>query len=200
MKSLVNHVMEIERRQERNIDWFYYELKNSKHFESVCENGIWANAFLDSAEIFDCFGLAYYVRLYKMSCKTTKQHHLEALNSISPLLMLKDVKALTCSNKEYLWYLRNSILPFRYSGFDDEYQAFLSVSPDKIVGIACSLYDMARKNEALFKKNLSSLSEMITFMEKSSLDLPIFVHSRVCGMFTHEVDKDSILYLNRKLN
>ena len=59
---------------------------------------------------------------------------------------------------------------------------------------------MAKENEGLFLKNISYLSEMITFMERESMDLPIYDHSRMCGMFTHEVDKESVLYLNRKLN
>ncbi len=200
MRSLVSEVMGMEKRQERNIDWFYYNLKNPEHFESVCQNGIWANACLTSKEIFDYHGLAYYIRLYKAVSHFDKKNHYDTLASISPLLMLKDVKVLPCHNKAYLRQLRNSILPFRYSCYEDEYQAFLSIDSKKIIGIECALYDMVKENEGLFLKNLSYLSEMITFMERESMDLPIYDHSRMCGMFTHEVDKESVLYLNRKLN
>lgn len=37
-------------------------------------------------------------------------------------------------------------------------------------------------------------------MESENIELPVYDNSRMMGTHTHEVDKDSILYLSRKLN
>ncbi len=200
MKSLVNQVMEIEKRQKRSIDWFYYQLKNPEHFKFIYQNGIVSKKKIRQVVNFDYNDYDYYVRLYQFYGSRQINDYFTDLASFSPLLIVDHVTALRCQNKAYLKWLNNSFLPFRYSEYEDEYQAFGTISFEKIIGITCNLYNMALKDESLFLKNLKDLVEMITFMENESIDLPIYDHSRICGRVTHTVDKKSILYLRRNLN
>lgn len=91
---------------------------------------------------------------------------------------------------EYPISCTSTFLPFRVSGYDDEYQKFLKVSPEHILGIKYNLLTDCERNAIQLKKELLTLKAMINDLKNQKIDLPIIDASA-----SRRLNKEKILAL-----
>lgn len=108
-----------------------------------------------------------------------------------PKFIINNVFALK-TNKENFKEFSETILPFRTSCYDDEYQVFLKINKSKIIAIEYSLYYLLETNENFLKEELDFLKKMIICLEKNSLSIPIYDLST-----NRQINKSKILSLKK---
>lgn len=190
----LNEIEKIETRNiVKNLDWFYHGF-DFGNIAKIMENGILAKKYLDfSSPNFGANG-KHYISLSKDTNRVFTAFR--QYNQMVPMIIVDNVKAIKCRKNILYEWLRFTLLPFRYSSWDDEYQVYSKILPDKFVGIECVLYDWAKDNNLFF---LRRFRDMLEVMQSIDSNLPIYDFSRQEDGMVHELDKEAFLELSKHL-
>lgn len=193
-KINLNEIEKIETRNVvKNLNWFYHGF-DFGNIAKIMENGILAKKYLDfSSPNFGDNG-KYYISLSKDTNRVFTAFR--QYNQMGPMIIVDNIEAIKCRKNMLYEWLRFTPLPFRYSGWDDEYQVYSKILPDKFVGIECVLYDWAKDNNLFF---LRRFRDMLEVMQSLDSNLPIYDFSRQEDGIVHELDKEAFLELSKHL-
>lgn len=174
----------------KNLDWFYHGF-DFGDLANILEKGILAKKYLDFPT--GNFGLngKHYISVAKDTNKAGN-----ALNKYKrngPLVIVDNIKAIECKREKIYEYFRLTRLPLRYTEWDDEYQVYSKILPDKFVGLECMAYEWAKEGNIFLLRRLHSMLEL---MESLNCELPIYDYSREEDGIVHEIDKEAYLRLN----
>ncbi len=175
----------------KNADWYYHGFDFAL-MSDILEEGILSKRHLN----FSCpnFGLngKYYVSVAKDI--TGKDCALPYYQKSGPLVILDNLKVIKCHKSNFYRLFKYTPLPFRYTAWSDEYQVYDKISPDKIIGFECMVYDWA-KNGNLFL--LKRFRTMLEIMQQLKCELPIYDYSREDEDVVHELDKEAFLEISK---
>lgn len=177
----------------KNLNWFYHGF-SFENFAEIMEKGVLAKKYLDFP--VKSFGLngKHYISIAKDTNKPGN-----ALNSYKrtgPLVILDDIEAIKCKNKKLYGYFKNTFFPFRYTEWNDEYQVYSKILPEKFVGLECMVYDWARENNLFLLKRFYYMLEKMIYLD---ISLPIYDYSREENNKVHELDKEAFLEIGKSL-
>ena len=187
----LDKIEEVEiKKIEKNPNWFYHG-SEFKHIANIFAKGILAKKYLDYPK--QNFGLngKHYISIAK---DTNKEGN--ALNKYKrngPLVIVDNVKAIKCSRKRIYEPFRFTRLPFRYTEWDDEYQVYSKIPPEKFIGLECMAYEWAKEGNIFLLKRLRNMLEL---MQSINSELPVYDYSREENGIVHEIDKEAYLELS----
>jgi len=175
-------------------DWYFHATRNDINIiKKILDEGIKASCF--RKEKGSHFNGKYYISLYDRV-----DYDLNAFYIFYPKFVIDDINPLYADSNKFSQRLRysNTILPFRTSQWNGEYQQFLKISPEKIVALRYDLsivFDMLYSSdefvlETLKKENLIFLRKIVLSLNELNKDLPIYDLS-TC----REINKEKMLSL-----
>ena len=153
-------------------DWYYHGFYyNGDKFRDMIKHGIKAKVLRKD---FDTYGDNgnFYISLSKdLDFNVRSSYHL--YYNYPRFIIDSGVKTVKAStSKSYPEIFVNSPFPFRESEYLDEYQAFLKINSNKIIGISYNLFDSYEK-EIFSIEDLKNLKDMIIIMNEENIFLPI---------------------------
>lgn len=144
---------------------------NSRNFIKMLNEGI-KSKFLLRQKGVGCNGLFYISLSKKEECFYSAYNLLLSNPAFIIDSKLKTIKTQNYIRKsKYPLSTCNSILPFRSSSYDDEYQRFLLVSPKRFKAIRYNLSNI--ENEETLNSKLWVLYHIIHDLEEQKNDLPV---------------------------
>lgn len=177
-----------------NNDWYFHATKNDINIiRKILNEGIKATCF--RKEKGGCFNGKYYISLYDNS-----DYDLNEFFVIYPKIVVDGINPLYADFNKF--YNRrkysNTILPFRTSQWEGEYQQFLKINPSKIVAMGYDLsviLNMLYSSddfvlETLQKEKLIFLKNIIVSLNELNKDLHIYDFST-----SREINKEKMLSL-----
>lgn len=198
MEKINLNINEIEKVETKcivkNLNWFYHGF-DFGNITKIVKDGILAKKYLDFPT--SDFGLngKHYISI----SKDIIDHPCSAFHSYKrahPLIILDNVDAIKCKQSTLYRPFRLTSLPFRYSDWVDEYQVYSKISPDKIIGIECMVYDWTRDDILFLLKRFRSMLEV---MQSLDIKFPVYDFSRQKNGIVHEVDQEAFLSLTKCL-
>lgn len=175
-------------------DWYYHAFAfDEERFTDILTDGIKSPKLLKKETLGN--NGKYYISLSK-NLNIGEESTISAYNIFSYLPMFiidGKIRTYKASNEIiYPTFITNSILPLRDSEYLDEYQAFLKVKSDKILGIAYNLYqNYDTYGDRYSIDNLKTLKRMILLLDEMDKKLPI-----IDPKMKLEIDKRKVLELN----
>ncbi len=147
---------------------------------------------------FPCpnFGLngKYYVSIAKDI--DGEDRALTRYKNSGPLVILDNLKVIKCKKSNFYRLFNRTPLPLRYTAWSDEYQVYDKISPDKIIGFECMVYDWAKSGNLFLLKRFRTMLEI---MQQLKCELPIYDYSREEENVVHELDKEAFLEISKPL-
>ncbi len=152
--------------------WYFHATTNVNSFNDILHDGIKANILLGRKG--QGYNGKYYISLFKYRYVSNS-----LLKYISgcPKIVVKNIFAFYADNdKQYRDIYNNTLIPFRTSCWDGEYQKFLKVSPNKFCAIEFSLSYLLKEkviNDEDINQKLDYLNKIIMSMEGFERELPL---------------------------
>ena len=172
--NYLEYLNDIEDKENEFNDNYYYHAfdYNRREFISMVKNGIKSRILLLRRGVGNN-GL-FYVSLSR--CEECDYSIYKMFYNLPKFIIKPNINVVKTRNyKTYGLYpidLTNTFLPLRESGYDDEYQKFLLVSPKNIIGIEYNLYDIYIKRGSI-NYDLEVLKSMIEDLKLQKRDIPI---------------------------
>lgn len=136
--GLSNCIIDIRKREE---DWFYHGINSSykieEDFKNIYENGLLCPYLRHTSG--GGYNGKFYISVSK--CVEGIEEHNSSYLSISTNnigFIIDGIKPIKAKNFIYANIIEK-LFPFRISGYDDEYQQFLKIKPECLVGVQMSL-------------------------------------------------------------
>lgn len=176
--------------------WYYHAITSSPDLlKKVMKEGLLCKNISGYARTKNGYNGNYYVSLSKdIKAPLEESGYLEYIEEY-PMLIIDDIKAIKCLKVNGNNILTNTIIPFRTSGYRDEYQVFNRIDPSKFIGIEAKAYDWCIQEKI---SELRNLRDIILVMEESGISLPIYDYSREEDGIIHEVNQDKYLEFSKK--
>jgi len=172
---------------------FLYE---DQHMITMLKSGIKAPKLLDKPFKGE-FNGSYYVSLMKY--EDCEYDVYKKLIKRPMFIISSNIKTIYAENfvsgKLYWRPIIESPLPFRCSPYDNEYQKFLKVKPEEIIGLNYNLFDDSTISNKEKIRRLNILRSMILDLKNNNIDLDIVDYSNL-----KRINKDKVLSLNIKNN
>lgn len=177
-----------DKENEFNANYYYHAFDyDSREFISMLMHGIKSRILLLKHGVGNN-GL-FYVSLSR--CEECDVSTYKMLYNLPKFIINPNIKVIKTRNyRKYGLYpidLANTFLPLRESGYDDEYQKFLLVSPKNIIGIEYNLYNIYKKY-GVIDYDLKVLKSMVENLKLLNRDIPIIDKSR-----KKEINKNKVL-------
>lgn len=177
-----------DKENELNANYYYHAFDyDIREFISMVMHGIKSRILLFKHGVGNN-GL-FYVSLSR--CEECDDSAYKRLYNLPKFIINPNIKVIKTRNyKKYGLYpidLSNTFLPLRESGYDDEYQKFLLVSPKNIIGIEYNLYDIYIKYGSI-NYYLEVLKSMVEDLKLQKRDIPIIDKSS-----KKEINKNKVL-------
>ncbi len=180
----------------KNPDWFYHGT-SFEYVADILKNGILAKKYLSYA--VPDFGLngKHYICIAHDAEEYHPEDKIYWYKLKGPLMILDHLEdVIKCKKNPLYRRLKYTSLPFRYSNWDGEYQVYDKISPEKLVGIECMVYEWVKEDNSFLLRNLREILEK---MQKLEIDLPVYDFSRQEDDRVHELDKEAFLELSEQL-
>lgn len=181
-------IEDIEKTSYVNLDWYYHAFRYSDNdFTDIIENGILCNKLQGRQP--DGYNGKYYISLYKYVETPAFASAYQVYRNTASIIV-DGINPILCRKTPFYGIFENSILPFRTSSFEDEYQQFWRIDPERYIGIRVPLLNWYKKG---LRSYLENVREMIWLMKEHGVELPIYDFSRFDGGEAHVVDQDGYL-------
>lgn len=176
--NILNLIQSSKVKATINPDWYYYSYQDNLYkLDSILASGYLKCRKLQGKHDDKSNCGNYFIQLCKMNDNTRYSLFNEV--KANPLLIISDsIKAYHVLPYDYSDFmfvltdiLRNSRIPIRMSYWKDEYQAYMKIPIDKVIGIYYTVYDniiKANSMETILK--LRSIVELLDFYK---IDIPI---------------------------
>ena len=167
--------------------WYIHATRNFDSAKNIFENGIKCASLLGKNQNGG-FNGSYYISVYKASKFNDSEYDFFSRN---PIFVLDDIKVLPTFKPFYLSsYLFDSKVPVRVSDYKYEYQVYLEIPKEKIVGFEYSLAYMLHPYYKSSIYRLKYLKELVLYLDSIGVDIPIYDFSG-----GKEVNKSKLLSL-----
>lgn len=115
----------------------------------------------------------YYVSVSKIL--NTPNRSVYKLFEHLPIFVLDNIKPIPANKNSFLAdYFIDTIIPIRCSSYEGEYHSFLKIDHSKIIALGYNLYHLLSPNYKLDTEKLEFLRQIVLYIEKINLDLPIY--------------------------
>lgn len=170
-------------------EWFYHATdRDLDMIENIFKEGIKC-AFLRKEKSNQGYNGKYYVSVSK---KSDDPNCVFNLFSHLPILVLDGIKPIKADPKNFLFgSFMETILPFRTSSKEDEYQQFLKINPDKIIALGFSIAHMLENNYKFDMYRLLYLKKIICMLQSIEKSIPVYDFTS-----NMEINKDKVLSLD----
>lgn len=176
--------------------WYYHAITSSPdRFLKIVQEGLLCKNILGYSRTKNGYNGNYYISLSKdIKAPLEESGYLQYIEEY-PMLMIADIKAIKCFKTNCNTIFTNTIIPFRTSGYKDEYQVFNKIDSSKFIGIEAKAYDWSIQEKI---SELKNLRDIILVMRKSGISLPIYDYSREEDGIIHEVDQEKYLEFSKR--
>ncbi len=200
--SLTEEIKSIETPSKRDLSWYYHCIPNHSDNDDVIKNilseGIKCRNLLGQEGV-GCNG-EYFISLSKDigAVGDISEIHPSAFHffrSWGANIIIDGIKARKCLDIYFLHLLANTKFPIRPSEYQDEFQFYGIIEPDKFIGIQYPLYQLAYLYEkyGYNKDLLDHLKNLIFVMKLLESKLPLYDYSRLQGTSVHQINPDEFL-------
>lgn len=173
-----------------DLAWYYHAFwYKPNNFSDMVTQGIKCNKILGKKDCYASHNGKYYISLSRI-VQSSKDNSAFQNYFEWPSFIIDDIKATKCIQISEPIFLGNSIFPIRFSSNFDEYQAYKIITPDKYVGLRCSIMLWYQNGQ---KKHLENLREMILFLKSQRISLPIYDYTNWADLSIREINKDAYL-------
>ena len=182
-----------------NSKWFYHA--------SNFDEGIYGNILINGIKskfLRGEFGKSYsfngifYISVMKALKEPIQDSAWEGFYPFYPMFVIEGISALLCKHLRFgnsLYdFFEDSFLPFRGSGYIDEYQVFNLIKPEKIVGMQFAIFEATKCTKA-YRLYLGKLFRLVKLLDELSKDVFVFDYST-----GKEINKDKCLTLSRSID
>lgn len=192
--SLIEKIESIETPCARDLNWYYHgTCKDIEGIKAILKEGIKCGYLLGQESNIN--NGRYFISLSK-DIGAQKDHSSFYSYRTVINIIIDDIKAHKCIKYfSLLPYLGDTRLPIRFSGWDDEFQAYKIIEPDKFIGIQCPLYYWVKSYLDGGTTNwfLVNLKKLIIAMKALENTLPLYDYSRLDGTSVHQINPDRFL-------
>lgn len=190
--DLIEKIEGIEYPGIRNLRWFYHGFVFSDaDFSDMLLSGLKCCKLLSLKP--KGFNGKYYISLSKdMSIKNQVKSSYKKFGDM-PRFIINNITPIKCSRNMLNDNYSDTILPLRYSSYNDEFQAFWRIKPSCFVGLECSILKWYMEGN---REDLENLKRMIIIMKKLKIKLPIYDYSRCDYDNVHVIDQERYLKLS----
>ncbi len=188
----IEHVSKI-RKSSR---WFYHGITSeANQFPKIMQEGLLCKNLHGYARTKNGYNGNYYISLSKDIKAPSEDSGYSNYIEEYPMLIIDDIIAIKCLKTNSRTIFTKTIIPFRTSGYKDEYQAFYRIDPSKFVGLEAKAYDWCTQGQI---SKLRNLRNIILEMEEFGTSLPIYDFSREYDGIIHEIDQEQFLHFSKK--
>lgn len=182
----------------KNPHWYYHGITSpANRFPRIMQDGLLSKNLSGYARTKNGYNGKYYISLSKDIEAEVPLEDSAYSTYIDkyPMLIIEDINAFKCLKVNGNSLFTNTILPFRTSGYRDEYQAFNKIDRSKFRGIEAKAYDWSKKEKL---SELRYLKDILLLMKEFGTYLPVFDFSREENGIIHEIDQDGYLLFSKK--
>lgn len=185
----------------RNPNWFYHSFEYKPYdFSDMMKSGLKCR-FLTSkskniiTRIQENVGFngSFFISLSKNNLLDNSAF--VTFSEYSPMFILENTKPIKCCQNRFFSVFDNTIFPIRYSEWQDEYQMFLKIPCDKIIGLEAKVIKWCVENR---KEELMCLRNILLQMKELNINLPLYDFSAFENSM-REVDKENFIRLSKDL-
>lgn len=184
-----NEILNLIEDKEIQIDtsWYIHATQsNMENVKQILSEGIKCSFLLNRKG--NHFNGKYYISLYK-------ENSSQGLNMFlidKPKFIVKGISPCY-ADMDKLKFRRmfiNTRIPLRTSEWDGEFQEYLKIETSKFVALEYSLAYLLTKSEKLPKETLKFLRNIVIYLKKENIKLPIYDFSS-----SKEINKEKVLSL-----
>lgn len=179
----------------KNKKWYYHGVASKDRLSKILESGLMCENLMGYSRTRDGYNGRYYISLSKDVSKDIYASGYSQYIDKYPMIIIENILAFKCLNLNRNTIFTNTVLPFRTSGYKDEYQAFNRISSRKFRGIEAKAYAWAQSEKM---DELKELRDIILLMNEEKLSLPIYDYSREEDGVIHEIDKEKYLQFSKR--
>ena len=193
--DLVDEIEAVEYPGIRNLRWYYHGFVFSEmDFSDMLLSGLKCCKLLSLEP--KGFNGKYYISLSMDMLEKDQVKSSYKLFERLPRFIISNIKPIKCSRNMLYDNYSDTILPFRYSGYNDEYQAFWRIKQSNFIGLECSLMKWYKEGN---RESLENLKRMIIIMKKLNIKLPIYDYSRCDYDNVHVIEQEKYLILSKSI-
>lgn len=182
--------------------WFYHaSYFDEDIYKSILTSGIKSRIVRGDYGRNCCWNGMFYISVMKAVKYAIKDNAWNSFYPVYPMFVLKDIPVIPCKylkigDKMFLFYdsIEDTFLPFRGSGYIDEYQVFKKIKPEKIIALQFAIEKATTQIEAK-TSYLRKLFKIVKLLDELGKDMLIFDYST-----GKEINKEKCLTLSRNLD
>lgn len=173
-----------------NGNWYYHIFEyNKTESYNIFKQGIKSNFLLKKKSNGGYNGI-YYISLSK---RTNEDKQIYKLIENMPMFIIdENIKTIHAKSSNKFGSFINSPLPLRTSQYNDEYQVFLKINPNRIKGINFKLYKNPNTINQL-KNDLIILKKIVLYLKENNINMPIYDNST-----KREINKEKVLQYTKE--
>ncbi len=172
----------------KNANWYIHATNNDiETIKQILNEGIKCSYLMNKKG--NHFNGKYYISLYKENYDTGLNRFLIS----RPKVIIDDEISPYYADREKLKFRRffiNTRIPLRTSEWDGEFQQYWKIEISRFVALEYSLAHLLTCQEKLTKEEIQFLKDIVIYLEKQNIDLPIFDFSS-----SKEINKEKLLSL-----
>lgn len=189
--DLTKEIASIETPSTRSLDWYYHSFPEQETiFTSILTEGIKCRHLINKEGSGN--NGKYYISLTKDIGVDYGASAFYSFMKCCTSMIVDNIKTRKCINTYLFHFLANTAIPIRCSGWEDEFQAYKIIEPDKFVGIQCPLYYWSANDHKYY---LEQLKKLIIVMKTLEISLPLYDYTRHQGTRVHTINPDAYLEL-----
>ena len=193
--SLIEEIISIETPSTRDLNWYYHGIpEETGAIRNILCEGIKCRSLLGEKGTGNNGN--DFISLSKDVSADEKFSAFHTFRECLMNIIIDNVEARKCIKYSSLLHLlANTKFPIRSSGFQDEFQAYRIITPDKFVGIQCPLYFWTKgfEEHGDYKYFLDAFKNLLIIMKQIESRLPLYDYSRLQGTAIHQINSDDFL-------